>query len=233
MACGLHDERLVDDLRGVAEAGLEIAVRPLLRRRPHRQTTFRRFGHLFGRPLQRADGRSIRRRAWRRGLRRVPRVSLEPRVCAARPQALHRIDDEGQRLEGDGDALDRVGGSHLVYGGDGEDRLAEVERFVGEDAFGARLRRGRQVVDGEDGLDARHGQRGARVDAGHASVGHRAQEELGEEHAFRAEVLGVAGASGDLRYQVRRGVVPADELRICHGEIMRLRTGGTLPSRFG
>ena len=101
VAGGLHHERLVDDLRGVAEAGLEIAVRPFFRRRPHRQTTLRRFGHLFGRPLQRPDWPAVRRlRPAPRARRREPRVSLEPRVCAVRLQALDRIDDEGQRLEG-------------------------------------------------------------------------------------------------------------------------------------
>ena len=49
---------------------------------------------------------------------------------ASRPQALERIDDEGQRLEVDDDAFDGVGGGDLVDGGDREDRFAGIEGLV-------------------------------------------------------------------------------------------------------
>ena len=127
-------------------------------------------------------------------------------------KAVERIDDERQRLEIDDDLFDRFGGGELVNRGDGEDRLARVERLVGQRAFGVRAEI-RQVVGGEDRLHAGHRERGARVDAAHARVRHRAEEELGEQHAVGAEVFGVARPAGDLRDEVRRRVVLADEFR--------------------
>ena len=59
-----------------------------------------------------------------------PDVALRARVRAAGPQAFNRIDDEGQRLELDLDRLDRERGGVLVDGGDGENRLAVIERLV-------------------------------------------------------------------------------------------------------
>ena len=92
------------------------------------------------------------------------------------PQALDRIDHEGQRLVFDVDALDRLGRRQLVDGRDRENRLALVERLVGQAALAERagddafaevgaLDDRRQIVDGEDRLHAGHRQRRARVDA--------------------------------------------------------------------
>ena len=144
MAGGLHDERFVDDERGVLESGVEIAERPFFGGFAERHAAVLLFGEIFGRPLDRLDLwaglLALRlcaercRRAWRR---RRPDVAFGARVRAARAQALDRIDHKRQRLEIDVDLLDRVGRSELVDGGDGEDRLARVERLVGERAFGA------------------------------------------------------------------------------------------------
>ena len=81
-----------------------------------------------------AGRRAARLRARRR---RDPDVAVEARVGAARPQALDRIDDERQRLEIDVDALDRLRGGRFVDGRDGENRLALIERLVGQRALGA------------------------------------------------------------------------------------------------
>ena len=73
-----------------------------------------------------------------------------------------------------------------------------------------------KLVGGEDAFDARHRQRLARVDALHAAVRQRAEQQLAEQHAVDAEVFGVLGLAGDLGDKVRRDVVLADEF-VCHG----------------
>ena len=146
MAGGLHDEGFVEDERGVLEAGVEIAVRPLLGRLAHRQRCRRGASakSCVG-PLQRLDLRARRRSvgAGPAGGAGIPDVAFESRVGAAGPQALDRIDDERQRLEIEVDPLDRLGGGQLVDGGDGENRLALIERLVGQRALGAAAGRGR------------------------------------------------------------------------------------------
>ena len=113
------------------------------------------------------------------------------------------------------DPLDRFGRGQLVDRGDGENRLALIERLVGERALGAA--KVRQIVGPENRLHAGHRQRGARVDADHARVRHRAEQQLGEQHPVGAIVLGVLRAAGDLRDQIGRRVVLADELLVRHG----------------
>ena len=71
-----------------------------------------------------------------------------------------------------------------------------------------------QVVGGQDRLDAGHRQRRARVDARHARVRHRAEQQLREQHAVGAVVLGVLRLAGDLRDEVGRRVVLADQLAV-------------------
>ena len=106
---------------------------------------------------------------------RIQTLPCDARVRAAGPQAFDRIDDEGQRLELDVDRFDRFGRGQLVDRGDGENRLALIERLVGQAALGLRAglhafaeRRADggagHVVGGEDRLDAGHRQRGARVE---------------------------------------------------------------------
>ena len=50
------------------------------------------------------------------------------------------------------------------------------------------------------------------------ACGARAQQQLAEQHALGAEVLGVAGAAGDLGDDVGRDVVAADE-SLCHDNL--------------
>ena len=145
---------------------------------------------------------------WRR---RSPRIAVESGIRAVGPQALERIGDERKQLEVDLDPLDRLRGSRLVHGGDGEDRLALVARLVGERSFGAAWQLG-QVVSREDRLHTRHRQRLACVDASHARVWHRAEQELREQHALGAKVFGVFRAPGHLGDLIGGRVVLADVL---------------------
>jgi hypothetical protein len=211
---GLHDECFIDDDRGILEAGVEVTVRPLIRHRAHRQRAIGRVSEVALGPFQGLDFRPVllrrlsggrRRGRWRRH----PDVAIDARVGAGRTQALDRIDDERQRLEIELDALDRFRRGALVDGRQRKDRLALVERLVGQRAFCA-FQIGK-VVRGQDRLDARHRQCGAGVDVPDPGVWHRAQQQLREQHAVRAVVLGVLGSPGDLRHQIWRRVVPTDQ----------------------
>ncbi len=88
--------------------------------------------HVLRRPLQRLHAR-----------RRRTRCPASRPFGAAGTQALERIDHERQRLEVDDDLLDRFGGDLFAVGGDREDRLAFVERFLRQREFRGRHRRRR------------------------------------------------------------------------------------------
>ena len=83
-----------------------------------------------------------------------------------------------------------------------------------------------KIVGGEDRFHARHRQRLAGVDADHARVRHRAEQQLAEEHAVGAEIFGVARLARDLGDEIGRRVVLADQL-VCHEP---LRTGSRMYS---
>ncbi len=134
------DERFVEDERGVLEARLEVAVRPLVgralpigslpvlgRRRSPPSV------HFSSCDLGRAADRRRRARlpAWRGG--GAPDASRRcPRVRAFGPPGRRLSSgstDERQRLELDLDLLDRFGRGQLVDRGDRENRLALVDRL--------------------------------------------------------------------------------------------------------
>ena len=141
MAGGLHDEGFVDDERRGLEAGVEIAVRPLVGRLAHRQAAFGRVREILRGPFQHLHLRPRRRR--RRAGVGAAGTGVTQTLPSRRafglpgPQALDRIGDERQRLEIEIDALDRRGGGRFVDRGDGENRLALIERLVGQRALGA------------------------------------------------------------------------------------------------
>jgi hypothetical protein len=117
---GLHDERLVQDERGLLQTRVEVADGPFLERLAHRELTWPGRGEVLGGPLHRLSGSRSRwpgRRAWRRWTGCAPHVAVEPRARSTRPEAFQRIDDERQRLEVHDDAFDGVGGGDLVDGG--------------------------------------------------------------------------------------------------------------------
>ena len=114
-------------------------------------------GEILVGPLQRLDLRPRRRarRARRRRRRREPDVAFDAAPLAPPGRRL----STGSTTNGSGsrssvDALDRLGGRDLVDRGDGENRLALIERLVGQRALGAA--QVGQIVGGEDRLDAGH-----------------------------------------------------------------------------
>ena len=213
MTGGLHDERFVDDECRGLEAGVEIAEGPFVRRVAQRQRAGGSVREVLLGPLQRLELRSRRRSAGagHRGCRRgKPDVAFETAIRAAGPQAVDRIDDERQRLEIEIDALDGGDRGFFVHSGERENRLALIERLVGQRTLGAA--QVGKIVRRENRFDAGHRERRARVDPAHARVRHRAEQQLREEHAVSAIVLGVLRAARDLRHEVERRVVPADQL---------------------
>ena len=148
------DERLVEHERGVLEAGLEIAVRPLVRRLAHRQLALGR--------TRRSRPRSTSAPALRRGGGGAPRPPAGVGGAGGRPQTLpsaRAFGPPGRRLTS-GSTTNGSGSNSiwicsiasaavsLVDRGDGENRLAFVERLVGQRALAFRvgadgLRRGR------------------------------------------------------------------------------------------
>ena len=188
-------------------------------------------GEILVRPLQflhlrpRGRGRRACPRSclWgaRRRQRANPGVALRARVGTAGPQCFNRIDGEGQRLVLDLDPLDGFGRGELVHRRHGQNRLAVIQRLHRQAALAERARddaltevraldHGRQIVDRQDRLDARHRERRARVDACHSRVRHRAAQQLREQHALGAEVFGVLRLARHLRDEVWGRIVLAD-----------------------
>ena len=236
MARVLADEGLIEHEGGFLEPGFDVAVRPLVTSvLAQRQLPVTSRGEILGRPLQLFDFGTRGCRCGCGGLRPAAgagagaaaaggRTQTLPCVLAfgtARPQALDRIDDEGQRLVLDLNPLDRFGRRELVHRRHRQDRLTVIQRLHRQAALG--LNRGRdvlaearpgcgagQIVNRENGLDARHRERRARVDAHHARMRHRAEQQLREQHPVGAEVFGILRLARDLRDEVRGGVVLSD-----------------------
>ena len=240
MAGVWRDERFVENERCILEARVEVAVRPLLGRLAHRQTAVLDLSKLRFGPFQITDlgtrwtlpSTSAARWRWGRG-RDIPVVALGPGIGAAGTEAHQRIHNEGQRLKLDHDFFNRVGGGELVDRGDSQDRLALIHRLVRERHFSVDICEdelsvvihgvsgGRKIVGGQNRLDAGHRQRGAQVEARHARVRQRAQQELGEDHPLRAKVFGVLRLPCDLRDQIGSNVVLSDELVFSHDHAFR------------
>ena len=230
-----RDERFVKHERGVLETRVEIAERPFIGRLAHRQLALFGLGEVRLGPLEFPDlGRRHRCRAARRIRRRCgshPDIALSSRIRPAGPQGFERIDDKRQRLEIDPNLFNRFGGSELVDRGHGENRLALVQRLHREPAIsllvchdhgaviGHAIGRSGEIVRGENRLDAWHRQRCARIDVLDARVWHRAEQQLAEQHAVRAIVLGVLRLARHLRDEIGRRVVLADQLVIGRGHV--------------
>ena len=102
--------------------------------------------------------------------------------------ASKRIDDEGQRFQIELDLFDRLGSRKLVDRRYGENRLALIQRLVGQTAFPELVGMNhlpivieavggsRKIFLGQDGLHAGHGQRFAGIDVADTRVRHRAEQ---------------------------------------------------------
>ena len=165
----------------------------------HGQAALVVFGEVLVGPLDFGELRNGRIRR----LGAHPDVAVFARIRSAGPQAFERVDDKGKLFEVDLDLLDGLGAGELVDCGDGQNRIAQVEGLVGERALAPlagfdhravvvqAVGGSGNVVGGEDGLDAGHGQRIIHIDVLDAGVGHGAEHQPAKQHAFGAEVLGI------------------------------------------
>jgi hypothetical protein len=198
------DEAFLDDELRSLEAGIEIAIVPLLGGLAERQLVVARGGEIAGLPF--------------RGLQvdlRGRHIAVRARVGAVRKQALQRVGDMGELLEIDADRLDRLGGDLLGLGRDRENRLADIEHLVLDEDRRLRRRKLRHVVGGENAEHALDLERRRGIDAADPRVRDRARQRLGEHHAVGAEILGIFRAAGDLGRDVARNEILANEV-ICH-----------------
>ncbi len=195
------DEAFLDDELRRLEAGVDVAVGPLLRRLAERHLVVARGGEVAGIPFHRLQvdlgGRDIAVRA---------------RIGAAGEQAFQRIGDVGKLLEVDLDRFDRLRRDLFRLGGHREDRLADIEGLVLDEDRRLRRREARHVVGGEDAEHALDLEGGRGVDAADAGVRDRARQRLAERHAVGTEVFRIFGAAGDLGDHIDRSEVLANEI---------------------
>ena len=216
----LEEQRLFDDVVGVGEALLQVAVGPFVLEHASGHLALLavrapRGGEVLGRPLDALDHRL------HAGVGPLAddAVAVGQGVRPARRDRVQRVERERQRLEVDVDLLDRVGGDLLAHRGDGKHRLALVLGVVGQSALIQRPRFAHElgkVVGGEDRFNAFHLKRRRGVDVPHPGMGHRRKQLLGEQHALLTPVLGVLGASRDFLDQIGWSVVGAYECRLGH-----------------
>ena len=196
---------LLDDRVRLGEPGGEVAILPLVTGLGvHRDLARRHPGHVGLGPLDVAQ------------LAPDHRVGVGPRVRPARTQAIERVEDELHRFEVDADALDRFGRRLLVDRRHRENRLALVERLVGQGGLVRRLDVVRQLVGRQDAFEAGERLGRAAVDRPHPRMGHRADQQLAEDHAFGTMVLRILGTPGDLRVEIRCLVVLPEQFVISH-----------------
>jgi hypothetical protein len=128
----LDRRRLVENQIGLLEAGVEVSDLPLVGVFSEWKLFRLRVAEISRRPFQLLHLR-VRWSGCLRGTH--PHVSFGPRVRTSRPEALHGIHHERQRLEVDLNFLNRFGGGVLVDCGDGQNRFAFIQRFHGEAAL--------------------------------------------------------------------------------------------------
>ncbi len=110
--------------------------------------------------------------------------------------------------------LDGFRGGEFVDCGHGKNRLALIDRLIGKAAFaplagldhrsivGKGIGRGGKIVRGENGFDARHGERCVRIDALYPRMRHGAEQQFAEQHAFGAKIFRILCLAGDLRIEI-------------------------------
>ena len=153
-------EAALDDDLGLGEAGVEIAVVPLLRRLAQRHLALVEAGEVLGGPFHRLQRQFD-----------VGDVAAGERIDAARIERIERIDDVVELLEIDLDGLDRRGSDFLGFGRDCHNRSAGINRLAIEDRVDRRWKL-RHVVGGDDGDDALYLQGRRGVDVAHPRMRH-------------------------------------------------------------
>ncbi len=171
MPGGVDDEGLVEHERGGGEAGLEVAVAPLLHGLADGQRAVGGSGEVGRRPLEALDRRPRRRLTGRGRRGDAPHVAFGPRVRTAGTQAFQRIGGERQRLDVEIDELDGLGREVLADGRQRQNRLALVERLVRQGPFDAA--QVGQIVGRDDAAHAGQGQGAVEAQPAHAPVRHR------------------------------------------------------------
>jgi len=195
---------LFDDHVRLGEPGREVTVLPLgTRLGLHRDLARVQLGHVGLGPLYFAE------------LPPEHRVALGPRVGPTRTETVERVEDELQRFEVELNELDRFGRRLLIDRRHGENRLALVEWLVGQGRLARRVDL-RNIVVSQDAFEPRQRLGRAEVDRPHPRVGHRADQQLTEDHAFGTEVLRVLGPPCDLRVKIRCLVVLPEQFVISH-----------------
>ena len=218
----------IEHQRRILEPCVDVTVRPFIGRFPHWQTPVLRVGELRLGPLERSDrgrrrGRRRSSRDGRRCRRLHPDVSVRSGIGATGPQGIERVDGEGKRFKLDSNLFNRFSGSELINRGHSENRFALVERFHGESPLalwvgpnhrtivGERIGRRWKFVGRENRFHAGHCQRLAELEALHARMRQRAQQQLAEQHSFSVKVLRVLCLPCNFRVKVSRYVVLADQ----------------------
>ena len=201
---GLCNEGLLQDQVGLGKPVLYVAILPLLGRLTHWKPVLPSRSKVSSCPFN-----CLQREPY------IGHIAIGAGVGSPRSQALKGIDDEGKRLEIDSDLLDGLGSRRLIHSRHGQNRLAGIQRLIGQNrlTWGANLW---YIVCGQNSNHALHRQRLTRVDPAHLGVRHGAREELGKEHPFRTEVLGVLGCPSDLAHKVGRDKVFSDQFVISH-----------------
>ena len=193
------DDRLVQDEVRLGKASLDVSEAPFRCRLALGKPILSCFGKIGLRPLE------------RRHLAVDGSITLRAAVGPVGPEAVQWVQDERQRLEVDPDLLDGVCRGGLVHGGERQNRFALVTRLHGEGRLCGGLW-GRHLVGGQDAQDPVHRQCLAGIDSKNPGMGHGAGKELGEDHSFRAEVLGVSCPPRYLGHEVLGDDVLSDQL---------------------
>ncbi len=195
----LRHESLIQDDRSVGEACVDVAIGPL-------------GGSLAHRQLAGLDGRKVLRSPFH-----APKldaggdhVAVRTRIGPTWVQAFERVYRERQLLELDPDLLDRIVRCRLVDSRDRQNRLADEFGLIREHRRG-RLRRIGDLAGPEDSENAFHRLGRARVDINDATVRNRTREQATKHHALCADVFGVLCLARNLRADVRRREIPADQ----------------------
>ena len=132
-----RDKGFIENQCSILESRLKISILPLILRFAHGKAAVISLMEIGFGPLQLAN--FWRRRAGRflPGLRfrywqLDPHIAFDSGIRPAGTKAVERIDSKRQMLEFDVDGFNSFGGGEFIDGGDRKNRLALIQRLVGE-----------------------------------------------------------------------------------------------------